>query len=240
MKKRVVVLIDGENFRYSLKALFPSRFNYLPKKANWLRLFSLPLSEDHELIRIYWYVVDSLHFRPFEIPESENELEAVLRKVVSTKLELKRNESRKEDYLKEKRDQLKRTRSAIRNRFSEWDRIQDKIAHAYDYLEFRRCGSITYNLLTNDFEREKGIDVKLAIDLLLFKDISDLAILFSGDQDYVPAIQSYKDSGKHIFAVNFETSNKRILPGGSYVLTRLVDKVVTIRQEDIVELVEEF
>ena len=53
MKKRVVVLIDGENFRYSLKSLFPGKFNYLPKKANWLGLFSLPLSEDHELIRIY-------------------------------------------------------------------------------------------------------------------------------------------------------------------------------------------
>jgi uncharacterized LabA/DUF88 family protein len=240
MKKRVVVLIDGENFRYSLKSLFPGKFNYLPKKANWFGLFSLPLSEDHELIRIYWYVVDNLHFRPYEIPEFDDELETVLRKVVSTKLELKRNESRKEDYLKEKRGQLKRTRSVIRNRFSEWNRTQDLIAHAYDYLEFRRCGSITYNLLTNDFEREKGIDVKLAIDLLSFKDISDLAILFSGDQDYVPAIQIYKDSGKHMFAVNFETSNKRILPGGSYALTRLVDKVVTIRQEDVAKLIEEF
>jgi len=93
MKKRVVVLIDGENFRYSLKSLFPGRFSYLPKKANWLELFSLPLSEDHELIRIYWYVVDCLHFRPYEILESDIELESVLRKVVSTKLELKRNEA---------------------------------------------------------------------------------------------------------------------------------------------------
>lgn len=105
MKKRVVVLIDGENFRYSLKGLFPSRFNYLPQKANWLKLFSLPLSEDHELIRIYWYVVDSLHFRPFEIPKSDYELETILGKVVSTKLELRRNKSRKKDYLKEKFDQ---------------------------------------------------------------------------------------------------------------------------------------
>jgi len=181
-----------------------------------------------------------LHFRPYEIPKSDHELETVLGKVVSTKLELKRNESRKKEYLSEKFDQLKRTRSDIRNRFSEWLATQDKIAHIYDYLEFRRCGSITYNLLTNAFEREKGIDVKLAIDLLSFKDISDLAILFSGDQDYVPAIQAYKDSGKHIFAVNFETSNKRILPGGSFALARLVDKVVTIKQEDIVELIEEF
>jgi uncharacterized LabA/DUF88 family protein len=240
MKKRVVVLIDGENFRYSLKGLFPGRFNYLPKKVNWLRLFTLPLSEELELIRIYWYVVNSLHFRPYEIPKPDSELEVVLRKVVSTKLELRRNESRKCDYLREKYDQLKRIRSEIRNRFSEWNATQDKIAHAYDYLEFRRCGSITFNLLTNDFEREKGIDVKLAIDLLTFKDISDLAILFSGDQDYMPAIQAYKDSGKHIFAVDFETSNNRILPGGSYALARLVDKVVTIRQDQIAELIEEF
>lgn len=152
MKKRVVVLIDGENFRYSLKSLFPARFNYLPKKVNWFELFSLPLSEDHDLIRIYWYVVDSLHFRPYEIPDSDKGLEGILKKVVSTKLELKRNEARKEDYLKEKREQPKRTRSAIRNRFSEWSKIQDMIAHAYDYLEFRRCGSITYNLLRNFFQ----------------------------------------------------------------------------------------
>lgn len=240
MKKRAVVLIDAENFRYNLKGLFRNRFSYLPQKTNWLKLFSLPLSEDYELIRIYWYVVDGLHFRPYEIPKSDHELEFLLGKVVSTKLELKRNESRKKDYLKEKYDQLKRTRSAIRSRFSDWIAVQDKIAHSYDYLEFRRCGSITYNLLTNNFEREKGVDVKLAIDLLSFKDISDLAILFSGDQDYVPAIQAYKDSGKHIFAVNFETSNKRILPGGSYALARLVDKIVTIRQEDIIELIEVF
>ena len=67
-----------------------------------------------------------------------------------------------------------------------------------------------------------------------------LAILFSGDQDYVPAIQAYKDSGKHIFSVNFETTNGRILPGGSYALAGLVDKVVTLRQEQLSRLIRDF
>jgi hypothetical protein len=79
MKKRAVVLIDGENFRYSLKSLFPGQFKYLPKKADWPALFTLPLAEDHELIRIYWYVVDSLHFRPFEIPDSDEDFERLLK-----------------------------------------------------------------------------------------------------------------------------------------------------------------
>jgi len=240
MKKRAVVLIDGENFRYSLMALFPSKFRYLPKKVDWPRIFTLPLAEDHELVRIYWYVVESIHFRPFEIPDTDHELEKILKKVVTTKLELKRNEAQKETYLVEKRCHLKEVRSSMRERFMEWKRAQDVIAHAADFLEFRRCGSIAYNLLTNDFEREKGVDVKLAIDLLAFREISDLAILFSGDQDYVPAIQAYKDSGKHIFSVNFATVSGRILPGGSYALSGLVDKVVTLRQEQLSRLIREF
>ena len=52
MKKRAVVLIDGENFRYSLKSLFPSRFKYLPNEVDWPKLFTLPPVDDHELIRI--------------------------------------------------------------------------------------------------------------------------------------------------------------------------------------------
>jgi uncharacterized LabA/DUF88 family protein len=240
MKKRAVVLIDGENFRYSLKSLFPARFKYLPKKADWPKLFTLPLAEDHELIRIYWYVVDSLHFRPFEIPDSDGDFERLLRKVVTTKLELIRNADRRNLYLEEKREQLKQIRATIRERFSDWRRDQDRISHNHDFLEFRRCGSIVYNLLTNSFEKEKGVDVKLAIDLLSFKEIADVAILFSGDQDYIPAIQAFKDSGKHIFSVNFETANKRSLPGGSYMLAGLVDKVVTIGQESIQALINEF
>jgi len=168
MKKRAVVLIDGENFRYSLKSLFPGQFKYLPKKADWPTLFTLPLAEDHELIRIYWYVVDSLHFRPFEIPDSDGDFERLLKKVVTTKLELIRNADRRTLYLVEKREQLKQIRATIRERFSDWRRDQDRISHNHDFLEFRRCGSIVYNLLTNSFEKEKGVDVKLAIDLLSF------------------------------------------------------------------------
>ena len=34
MKKKAFILIDGENFMYSLKSLFPRRFKYLLKKVD--------------------------------------------------------------------------------------------------------------------------------------------------------------------------------------------------------------
>lgn len=238
--KKVIILIDGENFRYSLKQLFPNRFKYLPKKANWSKLLTLPKSPNQELIRIYWYVPDTLRFRPFEIPENDEKLENMLIKALSKKLELVINKKTKSKYLKEKRRRFKEIKSTILKRFSEWKEAQDDISHGCDFLEFRRFGSICFNLLTNGFEEEKGVDVKLATDLLEFRNISDQAILFSGDQDYIPAIQIYKDAGKQISSVNFETKNGRILPGGSYYLEGLVDKVITLKYDQISELIKEF
>ena len=235
-----MILVDGENFRYSLKHLFSNKFEYLPKKTDWFKIFNLPKLENQELIRIYWYVVDRLHFRPYELPHDDDKFEKLLKKVVLTKLELKRNLDNKAVYLKQKREELKSLRSSIRKRFDQWKKFQDSISRYCDYLEFRRSGSILFNLLTNRFEKEKGVDVKLATDLLAFRNISDQAILFSGDQDYIPAIQIYKDAGKQIFTVNFETENGYILPGGSYNLAAIVDKVITIKYGEIFKLIEEF
>jgi len=235
-----VILIDGENFRYSLMNLFPKKFKYLPKLANWFKLLTLPLSDKQELIRIYWYVVGILHFRPFKIPDSNEELEELLKKVVFTKLELKRNLDNKDAYLNQKRDRLKKLKLLMRKRFAEWKEFQDDICHKFDFIEFRYCGSLPYNLLTVRFEREKGIDIKLATDLLEFRNMTDQTILFSGDQDYIPAIQVYKDAGKQIFSVNFETENGDILPGRSYKLEGMVDKVITLKHDQINEWIEEF
>ena len=47
---------------------------------------------------------------------------------------------------------------------------------------------------------EKGVDVKLSVDMLKFAiaDIYDTAILISGDADFADAVQAVKDLGKHV------------------------------------------
>jgi uncharacterized LabA/DUF88 family protein len=58
------------------------------------------------------------------------------------------------------------------------------------------------------------VDVNLGVDMVLFRDIYDVAVIVSGDQDYVPAVQAVKDSGKHVVNVAFLARNGVLLPGG--------------------------
>lgn len=53
--------------------------------------------------------------------------------------------------------------------------------------------------------REKGVDVKLAVDIVLkaVKDYYDTAILVSSDTDLVPAIQAVKEFGKRVEYIGF-------------------------------------
>ncbi len=50
-------------------------------------------------------------------------------------------------------------------------------------------------------KKEKGIDVKIAIDMIrkcLIEDECDVCVLISGDADFIPAIQTIKDSKKEV------------------------------------------
>ena len=71
-----------------------------------------------------------------------------------------------------------------------------------------RCGftmrlSGPYNL---DEPRQKGVDVNLATDMVLFAyaDQYDIAILVSGDSDFVPAVEKVKLMGKKVEVASFE------------------------------------
>src|SRR5689334_18405757 len=62
--RRACIFVDGENFRHSLKHLFPSvsyRFSkgdYLPE-TDWHTFFTSIASRfDCELLRVYWYVIE--------------------------------------------------------------------------------------------------------------------------------------------------------------------------------------
>ena len=67
------------------------------------------------------------------------------------------------------------------------------------YLELRR-GRLVYRNWPKEPPYEKGIDVKLATDMLVhgFRDNYDTAVLVSGDDDFSDALQAVKDMGKHV------------------------------------------
>lgn len=61
-------------------------------------------------------------------------------------------------------------------------------------------------LMKNDgVFHEKGVDVKLAVDILVgaYEDLYDVAILISSDTDLIPAIQKVKKLGKEVEYIGF-------------------------------------
>jgi len=61
---------------------------------------------------------------------------------------------------------------------------------------------------------EKGVDVALATDLVKYAHLNsfDVAILCTGDVDFVPAIEHVKNLGKEVFIASFvESSSRRLI-----------------------------
>jgi hypothetical protein len=57
--------------------------------------------------------------------------------------------------------------------------------------------------------------VNLAVDMVTLHPNYDLAIIVSGDQDYVPAAQAVKNLGKSVVNVAFLARSGLLLPGGA-------------------------
>jgi len=90
------------------------------------------------------------------------------------------------------------------------------------YLELR-LGRLVYGDWPNVSPYEKGIDVKLATDLLnhAFRGNYDVAILVSGDNDFVDALQAVKDLGKNVEVALFGRRS-------SQHLRTVADKVIEL------------
>ncbi len=232
MDKRVCVFVDGENFRHTIVDLFVGSFkqeDYLPK-TDWEKLFDWFVQEaigNSERIRTYWYVTESIDFFPYHFPFADTEPDK-LRKVLAKDRKIRNIlDSVQEDALVAKmnhiRNGLVNRKNQMVSRFNGWVAVQNGISSQNRSIEFRRAGAINYNLFYKRFGSEKAVDVKLGIDLIVLKDTYDAAVIVSGDQDFVPAVQVVKDYGKHVINVSFRRRGGRLLPGGARRLNQATD-----------------
>lgn len=78
---------------------------------------------------------------------------------------------------------------------------------------------------------EKGIDVKLATDMLTnaFYDKYDTAIIVTNDADFVPVIKAVQELGKTVHNASFPKSK-------SYHLNKVCDKTITITKKEFKKL----
>ena len=84
-----------------------------------------------------------------------------------------------------------------------------------------RLGQLLYSRSPEALPYEKGVDVRLTTDVLLHaaRNTYDVAVLVSGDTDFVDLVQGVKDLGKNIEVVLFD-------PVGSQALRKVADEVI--------------
>jgi uncharacterized LabA/DUF88 family protein len=243
MKEKACVFVDGENLRHSLidvfadDGIFRPR-DYLPAMADWAEFFDwvvlIATAGTHQRLRTYWFVVQELDFFPYGLNQlnrgaNEQELKRVLLRHRPFRERLRALSG--SDLLREMEEmlgQLKEGQRGIEFQFRRWITVQNGIAIAHRAVEFRRAGAILFNLFEKQFGKEKSVDVRLACDMLMLRDIYDTAIIVSGDQDYVPAAQVLKDAGKTVINVSFERRNGDLLPGGARRLNIATDASIRI------------
>lgn len=242
--KRVCIFVDGENLRHNIVDLFPPptfyQNSYLPK-TDWAKFFDWITAEvagkQAERVRAYWYVVQNIDYAPANLKATCHDREALVRLIKKSSDFSERfnsaNQTEQETVLHEFADFLGENRRSMQGRFDGWTEVQNGIAQNCTSVEFRRAGYIRYDLLRRSFGSEKAVDVKLATDLIKLKDIYDVAIIVSGDQDYVPAVDTIKDYGKHVVNVAFLTSENNLLPGGARRLNQATDSSFLISHTDL-------
>ncbi len=224
--KRVCIFVDGENFRFSLGNLFRDgtysfkAHDYLPE-ADWHGFFqTLCAQPGWELARVYWYVTNEIDYWPHKVPfvwEAKRRFlrgKGILRRLTDQGCNL----SDGNEGLKDAEKELHRRRQAIQKRAEGWHAIHTSIEHRFDQIQFQRFGTIRYDLIERSFGTEKGVDTQLATDLITLSDIYDVALLVSGDADYIPPVSAVKNMGKLVYSVSFLTVNGTKLPGGAWRL----------------------
>ena len=241
---RVCLFVDGENFRHSIIGLFASAFqsaNYLPRNAQWAALFdwiASRVSDDAYRLRAYWYVIEHLDCSPYgleNLARNHSRADSVIRahRPYAEELDGISDDAARSQRVRSIIATLQERQDRMRRRFDSWTAIQNGIARTQEAIEFRRAGGIRYNLFDSTFGEEKAVDVNLACDMVALKDIYDVAVILSGDQDYVPAVRIVKNAGKRVVNVAFRARNGSLLPGGARRLNETADRSLIIGYADL-------
>jgi len=215
MPKRTVVLVDGQNFKKNLQTFAfrtaPDQraFRLDEKHFDWGKFFKAMITKfeaatgvEHQLLRVYWYTADTI--TPF-VPE-EWRAEAVARDCRLRSPSLSSDDVLRlaEAWYRRERDNFIRAREDIYEQLQRrYDFLEFKFVGQYDvrpflpYLIERDTGGRVTYLGTR--QGEKGVDVGIATDMIAKLPFYDVAILVSGDADFIPAVKHVKDHLRWVY-----------------------------------------
>jgi len=176
-KKKAIVFIDANNWYHNIK----NRFK--PSDIDICRVVDLiAQKKDLEVLEIRWYTsMPSIKENPLTYKRQRSFLGSLQKKGIKIITRKLQRLSTKE--LKQKRKEL---------------------LESWDLCKF--CKPIvkeSFLDITDHYQKEKGIDVWIAIDMIkkAIKNNIDYCVLISGDADFVPAFNLVKEVGENVLSI---------------------------------------
>jgi uncharacterized LabA/DUF88 family protein len=248
---RFVTFVDGSSLAGMLRRASLRVDNYEPlfrhifqsaAKA-WRTTFDGP-SAPVQLHRVKWYEVGSLD----EWNLDDQKAQLVLRDVFERDPDSKRfyialasqkspHRSRSElahDAWSLCFTDVRRWYEERRDLVEGFRRFHYAIRSATDFIDVVECGHWKLDLIHRQVV-EKGLDTRLAVDLVTLLDTYEVALLVPGDTD-VPSVDHVQAKGRHVGVVEFIGGNGREKKG-TQPLSRLriaADFVVQVHETDLI------
>jgi uncharacterized LabA/DUF88 family protein len=195
------------------------------KDVDWGKVFG-HLTQGNRLIRANWY--QAARIAPWEW----NQKFGAKRCPAGVTLDAFRTAA--EGYYDAERKRLEHLQSAIYGRIEE----------SFDSIEFRYGGVLKVDptlvwLDAGGQQRigkrvgEKGVDVAIAVDMVRQAQEYDVAVLVSGDFDYVPALQAVKDMLRRVVVVSVMRGSPPQHQGHARRLRSLCDEEVHVYESQL-------
>lgn len=233
MNKKVVVLIDGQNFFYALQSI-----GLKERDIHWTKLFNSFLESADELIRAYW-------FRPQRIQDGHFTQESIRNQIVYKNHNGSYQHYKNGNHSAINQSTLTRIESEVqvvenwlreqKTKFSQIEYNYDQLCLDNSDIEIVKKGIVKVNPYKQEYIGEKGVDIALAVKMisLSVEKKCDKIILISGDYDYAEAISYVKNNMTKVHIVKphkgYPPKNKSM----SRDLSVLADKVIDLYESDI-------
>lgn len=233
MSKKVVVLIDGQNLFYGLRAL-----GLQERDIKWSELFTSMLEPNDELIRAYW-------FRPQRILDGHFTPDSIRNQIVYKNYNGCYQDFKSGNYSAINPDILTRIETEAKQaehwlqeqktRFSNIEYNYDQLCLDNSDIEIVKKGIVKVNPYLQEYNGEKGVDIALAVKMisLSVEQKCNKIILISGDYDYAEAINYVKNNMTKVHIVKLHKGYPPKNRSMSRDLSVLADKVIDLYEADI-------
>lgn len=217
---RVAFFVDGSNLFGSLKGLgvliedYQKFFAYVFKlsEQEWRTAVGAGNNTDVVLQRVYWYQVGSID--SWNLDEAQSQ--AYLKERFDENKPVKDGYMARAGKLLSGRPQSEvalKAWSLCFDEFKAWyenkkrilegmQRFHYGVQSSTDLIDILEIGHWKVDFLGHSCE-EKGLDTRLAVDMVALESNYDVAVVVSGDADSIPSIDLMKRRGKHVGAVEF-------------------------------------